>query len=206
MLHSSTQNKDGTRLFLLLLATSWKRYNFFAHTKMHFSQILIANRCGILRYRHIKMLIKHHDYCTDMLGSRHNKSPLHNVQFYCEQRHWIKYDIKLSHIMPYSVIGLKQCKLWFTHEVNISLKWHCEGGLGRWTLCRSRPQCLQMSFSVTVFEFVQEFCLCKPTIASDDCLDGLRWSCRWRNWMWRAWAEVVWIYCEIIWNYIGDVW
>ncbi len=56
----------------------------------------------------------------------------------------------------------------------------------------TRTTSMQMSFLETFLTVCAEILwLCKPIVAAAVRVAGLRWSWRWRCWIWRSWAGVV---------------
>ncbi len=65
-----------------------------------------------------------------------------------------------------------------------------------WIAVRSRPRwgrraCRWASLRRFLTVCAEILWLCKPIVAAAVWVAGLRWSWRWRCWMWRSWADVV---------------
>ncbi len=112
----------------------------------------------------------------------------------------------LTHMTPYTLSAIcpVQWKPGFICEENTSLKCQTPSNLSicplksvTMTNCSQietpiRTTSMQISFSETSLTVCAEILwLCKPIVAAAVRVNGLRWSRRWRYWMWRFWAGVV---------------
>ncbi len=123
----------------------------------------------------------------------------------------------LTHTTPYTLSAIcpVQWKSGFIHEEITSPKCQTPSNVSicplksvTMTNCsqvetQMRKTSMQMSFPEMVSDSLCRIIwLCKPIVTAAVWVAGLRWSWRWRCWMWRSWAGVV-PHGLRLWGFIG---